>query len=99
MAFSLLSRGGRAAAFAVLVALAALFAAGCRSASKADAAKAPGEGRGGAGAGRAAEGGPPVPVTTASAVAREVPSYFQATGSLAAEETSDVAPQTSGQVV
>lgn len=40
-----------------------------------------------------------VPVTTAKAVAREVPSYIQATGSLSADETSDVAPQTSGQVV
>jgi multidrug efflux pump subunit AcrA (membrane-fusion protein) len=41
----------------------------------------------------------PVAVTTATAVAREVPSYIQATGSLIADETSDVAPQTSGQVV
>ena len=41
----------------------------------------------------------PVVVTTAVAVAREVPSYIQATGSLSADETSDVAPQASGQVV
>jgi multidrug efflux pump subunit AcrA (membrane-fusion protein) len=41
----------------------------------------------------------PVTVTTAVAVAREVPSFIQATGSLIADETSDVAPQTSGQVV
>ena len=41
----------------------------------------------------------PVAVTTAVAVAREVPSYIQATGSLLADESSDVAPQTSGQVV
>src|SRR3954471_18588539 len=41
----------------------------------------------------------PIPVTTAAAVAREVPSFIQATGSLAADETSDVAPQASGQVV
>src|SRR5918998_2175028 len=41
----------------------------------------------------------PVAVTTAAAVAREVPSFIQATGSLIADETSDVAPQTSGQVV
>ena len=40
-----------------------------------------------------------VTVTTATAVAREVPSFIQATGSLIADETSDVAPQTSGQVV
>jgi multidrug efflux pump subunit AcrA (membrane-fusion protein) len=41
----------------------------------------------------------PIAVTTATAVAREVPSFIQATGSLVAQETSDVAPQTSGQVV
>lgn len=42
---------------------------------------------------------PPVAVTTTTAVAREVSSFIQATGSLVAEETSDVAPQISGQVV
>ncbi|HYO91395.1 MAG TPA: biotin/lipoyl-binding protein, partial [Pyrinomonadaceae bacterium] len=42
---------------------------------------------------------PAIAVTTATAVAREVPSYIQATGSLVADETSDVASQTSGQVV
>ena len=41
----------------------------------------------------------PITVTTAPAVGREVPSYIQATGSLVADETSDVASQTSGQVV
>jgi multidrug efflux pump subunit AcrA (membrane-fusion protein) len=41
----------------------------------------------------------PIQVTTAPAVGREVPSFIQATGSLVAQETSDVAPQTSGQVV
>lgn len=46
-----------------------------------------------------AEAAPPVAVTTARAESREVPSYVQATGSLVAEETSDVAPQASGQVV
>jgi multidrug efflux pump subunit AcrA (membrane-fusion protein) len=42
---------------------------------------------------------PPVAITTAKAEAREVPSYIQSTGSLVAEETSDVASQASGQVV
>ena len=42
---------------------------------------------------------PPVVVTTAKAVAREVPSYIQSTGSLVADETSDVASQASGQVI
>jgi multidrug efflux pump subunit AcrA (membrane-fusion protein) len=41
----------------------------------------------------------PVSVTTAKAEGREVPSFIQATGSLVADETSDVASQTSGQVV
>src|SRR2546423_4151268 len=41
----------------------------------------------------------PIAVTTVTAVAREVPSYIQATGSLSADESSDVAPQTSGQVI
>jgi multidrug efflux pump subunit AcrA (membrane-fusion protein) len=41
---------------------------------------------------------PAIPVTTAHAQAHEVPSTIEATGSLAANETSNVAPQTSGQV-
>lgn len=40
-----------------------------------------------------------IEVTTTKAVAREVPSYIQATGSLIADETSDVSSQISGQVV
>lgn len=40
-----------------------------------------------------------IAVTTTKAVAREVPSYIQATGSLIADETSDVSSQVSGQVV
>jgi multidrug efflux pump subunit AcrA (membrane-fusion protein) len=43
--------------------------------------------------------GAPIVVTTAKAVTREMPSYIQATGSLVADETSDVASQASGQVV
>lgn len=46
----------------------------------------------------AAEAGP-VALATAVAVTREVPAYIQATGSLAADESSDVATQTSGQVI
>ncbi|HEY0546929.1 MAG TPA: efflux RND transporter periplasmic adaptor subunit [Pyrinomonadaceae bacterium] len=74
----------------------ALSLAGCgRSESKANTKGAGGNEARAAGAGDAA----PIAVTTAKAVAREVPSYIQATGSLIAEESSDVAPQTSGQVV
>ena len=42
--------------------------------------------------------GAPVAVSTATAAVRQIPSFIQATGSLVANETSNVAPQTSGQV-
>ena len=41
----------------------------------------------------------PVDVTTLAAVTRQVPAYIQATGSLAAAESSDIASQASGQIV
>lgn len=41
----------------------------------------------------------PVEVTTAAAIKRELPRFFEATGSLAGDEQTDVAPQTSGKVV
>lgn len=41
----------------------------------------------------------PVEVTTAAAITRELPRFFEATGSLAGDEQTDVAPQTSGKVV
>ena len=41
----------------------------------------------------------PVEVTTAAAIIREVPGFFEATGSLAGDQQTDVAPQTSGKVV
>lgn len=41
----------------------------------------------------------PVDVTTIEAVARAVPSYLGATGSIAAQESSDIAPQAPGQIV
>jgi multidrug efflux pump subunit AcrA (membrane-fusion protein) len=53
--------------------------------------------QGEAGAAQAAEA-PAIPVTMARATAQEVPSTIDATGSLVANETSNVAPQTSGQV-
>ena len=40
-----------------------------------------------------------VPVTTAKAESRQVPTVIQATGSLVAEETSDIAPKVAGKVV
>ncbi|MDQ4122435.1 MAG: efflux RND transporter periplasmic adaptor subunit [Acidobacteriota bacterium] len=41
----------------------------------------------------------PISISTAVAVSRQVPSYIQATGSLVASETSDVAPKAAGKVV
>lgn len=40
-----------------------------------------------------------VEVTTAKAVSRQVPAFIQTTGSLVAQEQSDIAPQVSGQVI
>lgn len=88
-------RVGRAVFAACLLAI-FLAGAGCgRSESKADA-KANAEVAKG---GRAEAEAPAISITTARAEAREVPSYVQATGSLVADETSDVASQVSGQVV
>ncbi len=41
----------------------------------------------------------PVEVTLAAAITRELPRFFEANGSLAGDEQTDVAPQTSGKVV
>lgn len=41
----------------------------------------------------------PVEVTTAAAIRRDLPRFFEATGSLAGDQQTDVAPQTSGKVV
>src|ERR1044072_9222839 len=38
-------------------------------------------------------------VTTAAAIKRELPRFFEATGSLAGDQQTDVAPQTAGRVV
>jgi RND family efflux transporter MFP subunit len=40
-----------------------------------------------------------IAVTTAAAIKRELPRFFEATGSLAGDQQTDVAPQTSGKVV
>ena len=41
---------------------------------------------------------PAVEVTTAAAIKRDLPRFFEATGSLAGDQQTDVAPQTSGKV-
>ncbi|HWS99429.1 MAG TPA: efflux RND transporter periplasmic adaptor subunit [Pyrinomonadaceae bacterium] len=101
MSFSLPSRSPSAAPIACLVLAALLAASGCGRSQQAAGNRTTtttettrtedGEGARG--------GGAPVAVTTSKAVARQVPAYVQTTGSLSANETSDVAPQTSGQVV
>src|SRR5215213_593138 len=40
-----------------------------------------------------------IEVTTAAAIQRDLPRFFEATGSLAGDQQTDVAPQTSGKVV
>jgi RND family efflux transporter MFP subunit len=40
-----------------------------------------------------------IDVTTAAAIKRDLPRFFEATGSLAGDQQTDVAPQTSGKVV
>lgn len=42
---------------------------------------------------------PTVEVTAAAAIKRELPRFFEATGSLAGDQQTDVAPQTAGKVV
>jgi multidrug efflux pump subunit AcrA (membrane-fusion protein) len=94
MSDSPLSRPLQFSALAGCVLACALIGGACaRSESKADSRAKP------KGAADTTAEAAPMPVTTARAVGREVPSYIQATGSLVADETSDVASQTSGQVV
>ncbi|HEX8475924.1 MAG TPA: efflux RND transporter periplasmic adaptor subunit [Pyrinomonadaceae bacterium] len=99
MSSSILSRRLRATALVALSLVAVLTGAACgRSEPSVDAKESGGRreaGTAGATVGESA----PVAITTATATAREVPSYIQATGSLIADETSDVASQASGQVV
>ena len=100
MPFSLFSRELRVVFLVSFMLVITLVGTGCgggRSEPRANAREDNANAGGGRreGAGEAA----PIPVTTAKSVAREVPSYIQATGSLSADETSDVASQTSGQVV
>ncbi len=103
MSFSLPPRSFRPAALICLAAALLLAAIGCGKSERAAGARTTtttttetGRGEeGGAAHGDSA----PIAVTTSKASARQIPSYLQATGSLSANETSDVAPQTSGQVV
>jgi RND family efflux transporter MFP subunit len=55
--------------------------------------------RRGAGGENAANADAPVAITVGSATAREIPAVIQATGTLVADETSNIAPKTAGKVV
>lgn len=92
MSFSLPPREIYPTTLAGCVLFAALVAAGCGNANSKPAA---GENA----RGKSATTESAIVVTTTKAVAREVPSYIQATGSLLADETSDVATQVAGQVI
>jgi multidrug efflux pump subunit AcrA (membrane-fusion protein) len=97
MIFSFLSYRLRLMLFAALLLAISLAAAAC---GKSGNRQGNGNARGETGAGAAeAADAPAVAVTTVRVESREVPSFLQATGSLTANESSDVAPQTSGQVI
>lgn len=80
--------------FVALLATASLWAAACGG-SKAESTKQ----KEGAANANAAAAPPAVDVTTVAAVSRELPRYLEATGSLAADEQTDVAPAIGGKVV
>lgn len=52
-----------------------------------------------ANANTAGSGNDAVPVTAAKSISREVPAVIQSTGSLIADETSDIAPKVAGKIV
>ena len=81
-------RNLKLAALALLLIAVAIFAAACGG-SRANVRKDDG----------AAKAPEAVVVTTAAAIKRDLPRFFEATGSLAGDQQTDVAPQTSGKVV
>jgi len=92
MNFLMFGRSSAVRLFILTLIIPALFAACGSSGSKT---------RGGGGANTNANTAQEevIPVTQSKAEARQVPSVIQATGSLVAEETSDVAPKVAGKVV
>ncbi|MFN2455460.1 MAG: efflux RND transporter periplasmic adaptor subunit [Pyrinomonadaceae bacterium] len=82
----------------LLLLAATLFAYGCgRSESNSQARER--KDKTGTAAGSVEMPPPPIAVSVETAATRSVPAFVEATGSLAANETSDVATQTSGQVI
>lgn len=78
----------------IFVCTASIFFVACGGGEKSDSAN-----RKNGGANSEAKSENPIAVTTAKVEAREVASFIQATGSLTAQETSDIAPKTAGKVV
>ena len=82
-----------------LLSLAFVLAAACLLALACSGSKAQSNSRQGSANGAGAQGAVVVDVTTAPAVLRQLPRFFEATGSLAADEQTDVAPAVAGKVV
>ncbi|MDQ2746273.1 MAG: efflux RND transporter periplasmic adaptor subunit [Acidobacteriota bacterium] len=74
---------------AILMIFSIIFAAGCGRSKSAEPSND----------NQAAQNEEVFPITQAKAVARNVPAFITATGSLAAIETSDIAPKTAGKVI
>lgn len=83
-------RNLKLAALVLVLIIAGIFVSSCGG-SKANARKDETTGEGNT--------PPAVEVTTAAAIKRDLPRFFEATGSLAGDQQTDVAPQTSGKVV
>lgn len=99
MSSLLFSRKARAAALlAALIAL-ALALSGCGGSSAESAGRGGKKGSAGEGGPARADAAAPVQVSTVRVATRPVPAFIEATGSLAATETSNVASQGSGQVI
>lgn len=87
MSFSLI---GRSAGIVVPVLISALFISGCGKSNSQPASNANPSSKPDSDA---------VTVTTAKAVSRDIPTVIPATGTLVADESSDVAPKVSGKIV
>lgn len=99
MSSLLVSQKARAAALLVTLFAGAFGLAGCGGSSAESAGRGSGKGSAGEAGPARADAAAPIQVSTVRVATRPVPAYIEATGSLAATETSNVASQGSGQVV
>ena len=83
----------------ILFLAAMAFSAACGGSSSGQGNRRGGGGNGNANAQPIQDAGPVVPVTATKVTAREVPAFIQSTGTLVANETSDIAPKVAGKVV